>query len=52
MERAQCGMKIGWGEGYEHFNGCIDDVRGVMKIMLITFSEFILLFQAHQHTKK
>ncbi|XP_061176215.1 uncharacterized protein LOC133185170 [Saccostrea echinata] len=25
VERAQCGMKIGWGEGYEHFNGCIDD---------------------------
>ena len=27
LERAQCGMKLGWGEGYEQFNGCIDDVR-------------------------
>ncbi|XP_078334915.1 uncharacterized protein LOC111100662 isoform X2 [Crassostrea virginica] len=25
LERAQCGMKLGWGEGYEQFNGCIDD---------------------------
>lgn len=26
LERAPCGMKLGWGEGYENFNGCIDEV--------------------------
>lgn len=27
LERAPCGLKLGWGEGYENFNGCIDEVR-------------------------
>uniref|UniRef100_A0A8W8MW23 Chitin-binding type-2 domain-containing protein n=1 Tax=Magallana gigas TaxID=29159 RepID=A0A8W8MW23_MAGGI len=25
LERAPCGLKLGWGEGYENFNGCIDE---------------------------
>lgn len=30
LECVLCGLKFGWGEGYENFNGCIDEVRFVV----------------------
>lgn len=34
LECVLCGMKFGWGEGYENFNGCIDEVIKICCLLI------------------